>query len=396
MDIMSGEHGPQLATADGSPIRSYGVRSVELCFGGQRFIWDFVVGSIAFPLLGADFLCAHGLLVDMKNNCLVDAQTFTSFACTCGEAVYSGLSSFLSEEDQYLRLLAEFPDLTQPTFSALTVKHGVEHHIDTKGAPVSRQSQAPRPAKLAVAKAEFAHMEQVGIIRRSDSPWASPLHIVAKPGGGWRPCGDYRRLNNATTPDRYPVPHIQDFSAHLSDDIVIASATEEEHLSHLRALFTRLSQHGLIVNPAKCLFVRAPSNSLDTASRVRAVPLPPKVEAVAAFPHSHSPVAEGVHWDGDLLSSLHSRAAHTLRPLYEALKGKSPNQAIEWTAEREGAFKDTKAALAQAAMLAHPSHTAPIAITTDASRLRRGCGVRAMGGRGLAAPRLLQPPTVTQ
>ncbi|KAJ8358411.1 hypothetical protein AAFF_G00441800 [Aldrovandia affinis] len=98
MDIMSGEHGPQLATADGSPIRSYGVRSVELCFGGQRFIWDFVVASIAFPLLGADFLCAHGLLVDMKNNCLVDAQTFTSFAFTRGEAVYSGLSSLLTED----------------------------------------------------------------------------------------------------------------------------------------------------------------------------------------------------------------------------------------------------------------------------------------------------------
>ncbi|KAJ8401707.1 hypothetical protein AAFF_G00376780 [Aldrovandia affinis] len=120
----------------------------------------------------------------MKNNCLVDAQTFTSFACTRGEAVYSGLSSLLSEEDQYLRLLAEFPDLTQPTFSAPTIKHGVEHHIDTKGPPVYARARRLDPAKLAVAKAEFAHMEQVGIIRRSDSPWASPLHIVAKPGGG--------------------------------------------------------------------------------------------------------------------------------------------------------------------------------------------------------------------
>lgn len=59
VDIMSGERGPQLAAADGSPIRSYGVRAVELCFGGQRFVWDFVMAAIAFPLLGADFLCDH-------------------------------------------------------------------------------------------------------------------------------------------------------------------------------------------------------------------------------------------------------------------------------------------------------------------------------------------------
>ena len=44
----------------------------------------------------------------------------------------------------------------------------------------------------------------------------SPLHLVPKPDGSWRPTGDYRRLNNITVPDRYPIPNIYDFTAQLS------------------------------------------------------------------------------------------------------------------------------------------------------------------------------------
>ena len=40
--------------------------------------------------------------------------------------------------------------------------------------------------------------------------------MVSKADGSWHQCGYYRRLNSATTPDRYPLPNISKFSARLS------------------------------------------------------------------------------------------------------------------------------------------------------------------------------------
>ena len=100
--------------------------------------------------------------------------------------------------------------------------HGVEHHIITEGRPVTAKFWRLDNTKLAAAKEEFHRLEQEGIIRQSHSDWASPLHMVQKTDGSWRPCGNYRRLNLLTEADCYPLPNMADITSSLAGTTVFS------------------------------------------------------------------------------------------------------------------------------------------------------------------------------
>ncbi|GBL70362.1 Retrovirus-related Pol polyprotein from transposon 297, partial [Araneus ventricosus] len=276
-----------------------------------------IIADVSKPILGADFLSHFGLVIDVKNCRLIDLARRVSVRGFRTSQPSTGITSVYGG-NKYHSLLLKFPNLVHSLKQVKDPCHNTTHCIMIRGPPVFSRARRLSPEKLAVVKKEFKGMVANGICRPSNSSWSSPIHLVQKGHNEWRICGDYRRLNTVTEPDRYPLPHIQEFSSELHgkvifskidlqrayhqipveksdipktavitpiglfeylympfglrnagqtfqrfidetlrgipcfaylDDILVASADEQSHLSDLQKVFERLNERALLAHP---------------------------------------------------------------------------------------------------------------------------------------------------
>ncbi|CAB0032547.1 unnamed protein product [Trichogramma brassicae] len=250
------------------------------------------------------------------------------------------------------------------------------------------------------------------------SQWASPLHLVPKPGNTWRITGDYRLLNARTRPDRHPLPIIEDllqesigkvfsvvdlykafyqipvaeedisktavttpfglfeflgvplglrnsaqtfqrtmnyllrdldFVRCYQDDILVLSASHEQHQQHLRYL---ISEHGF-------------------------KPPAAKVEAITRFPKpSDSTQLRRFIGMLNFYRRCLPHAAELMSPLTDLLRGlQKKKEKLSWSAQADEAFERIKQAMVSAVRSAfyHPGQ--PLALHTDASNTAIGAAL---------------------
>ncbi|GFS86417.1 retrovirus-related Pol polyprotein from transposon 297 [Trichonephila clavipes] len=156
------------------------------------------------------------------------------------------------------------------------------------------------------------------------------------------------------------------------DDILCYSENAEEHRSHLRTIFQRLSSYGLKLNISKCVFGVTELiflGHLITPDGIK--PLPDKVQAVLDYKQPET-VGSLRKFLGllNFYRRFLPKAAEQQYLLSEFLKGskgKKDSKPLNWSSEAITAFQRCKQALADAALLAHPSPSAPLALHVDAS-----------------------------
>jgi len=136
----------------------------------------------------------------------------------------SQLPDFL--DDLYSRASSDLDEQQKAKVRGLLIKHSrafaesktdigrtdiIKHQINTGTALPIKQALRRQPlAKRQAIHAEIQRMKQQDLIEPSSSPWASPVVLVKKKDGSWRFCIDYRKLNDVTIKDSYPLPRIDD------------------------------------------------------------------------------------------------------------------------------------------------------------------------------------------
>ncbi|GFU22777.1 retrovirus-related Pol polyprotein from transposon 17.6 [Trichonephila clavipes] len=412
-----------LFAANNTKIPAYGMVRKELNLGLRRpFIWTFIIADVSSPIIGADFLKHFNLLIDLKKKkpsiLTVDANiSFKNILSEYPDLSNPSLISKSASHGTVHHIITTGPPVTaRPRRLHPKLYDAVKVEFEFLLAQgIIRPSKSPWSSPLHVVPKSDSTVRPVGDYRQLNSvtefdsypmpylnDFAHALHgkkIFSKidifKAFHQIPIAECDIPKTAvTTPwGLYEYTHLcfglvnapQTFMRFMHevlrglpfcfvylDDILCYSENAEEHRSHLRTIFQRLSSYGLKLNISKCVFGVTELiflGHLITPDGIK--PLPDKVQAVLDYKQP-----ETVGSLRKLLGLLNfyrrflpkaAEQQYLLSEFLKGSKGKKDSKPLNWSSEAITAFQRCKQALADAALLAHPSPSAPLALHVDAS-----------------------------
>ena len=158
-----------------------------------------------------------------------------------------------------------------------------------------------------------------------------------------------------------------DFVFVYLDDILVASASESQHMEHLRCVFDLLVSNGLVVNKSKCLFGVGELEYLGhlvTSEGIR--PLTGRIDVIHQYPRPQTRsklqrLLGMINYYHRFLPGI----APKLAPFHATSTGRGKD--ITWTPQCQQTFEDAKTALSHVTLLHHPRPDAKPSITVDVS-----------------------------
>ena len=168
----------------------------------------FIVENIPQEMI-ADALLSGKARLDLPNNKLHWFDKIWSLHLDTSHGIAGLSQTFPSTHIQAIDdVLKHFADVFSGPNEPNGFCQAAPLQIVTQGEPIyQRPYRAPLTKRQEISKA-VDDMLAEGIIRPSSSPWASPITLVPKKDGSTRFCVDFRKLNQVTKRDRYPLPRI--------------------------------------------------------------------------------------------------------------------------------------------------------------------------------------------
>lgn len=164
---------------------------------------------------------------------------------------------------------------------------------------------------------------------------------------------------------------VHDYLLIYLDDVIVYSPDFKSHLNHLEAVFQRLSDHGLKLQPGKCrLFQQGVKYLGHVVSRGGVSTDPEKTQAVRDWPvpitvRQVRSFLGFVGYYRRFVPSF-SRVAAPLTRLLQGTAGRD-SSSVAWSVDCQNAFDKLKQALLSAPILAYADFTQPFKLYTDAS-----------------------------